>query len=409
MSQNVGQDCDTRHMDILLLLGGLVIGLTLGIIIGRLLVIRKPSSSSDVASLAAAEATVISLREQLTQLADQQRQVQVREQEQNKILQELAPVKDRLEKMQQVVQLLERERTEQFTTIKEQLRTTQDAQRELQTTTRVLAGAMSNNQVRGQWGELTLRRLLEQTGMMKHVDFFEQYSSENEDGQSIKPDVVIQMPDGKFVAVDSKVPFAAYQKAFEISELADESSLRQRQELLKQSTRDVKARIDEISKKNYYSGLPESPEFTIMFMPSESLLSVTLETEPGLLDYAFEKRVALVSPVSFYSAIKTISYAWRQQAAEETIKEVIDLGAKLYRTIRVVAEHAEKLGERLNGSVSSYNAFATSLERNMLTATRQVNELSRDALSGGKEIPILEEIEETTREFSKPELTSDED
>lgn len=396
-------------MDILLLLGGLVIGLTLGIIIGRLLVIRKPSSSSDVASLAAAEATVISLREQLTQLADQQRQVQVREQEQNKILQELAPVKDRLEKMQQVVQLLERERTEQFTTIKEQLRTTQDAQRELQTTTRVLAGAMSNNQVRGQWGELTLRRLLEQTGMMKHVDFFEQYSSENEDGQSIKPDVVIQMPDGKFVAVDSKVPFAAYQKAFEISELADESSLRQRQELLKQSTRDVKARIDEISKKNYYSGLPESPEFTIMFMPSESLLSVTLETEPGLLDYAFEKRVALVSPVSFYSAIKTISYAWRQQAAEETIKEVIDLGAKLYRTIRVVAEHAEKLGERLNGSVSSYNAFATSLERNMLTATRQVNELSRDALSGGKEIPILEEIEETTREFSKPELTSDED
>lgn len=409
MNQNVGRDCDTRHMDILLLLGGLAIGLTLGIVIGMLLVRRKPSSSSDVASLAAAEATVISLREQLIQLADQQRQVQVREQEQNKILQELAPVKDRLEKMQQVVQLLERERTEQFTTIKEQLRTTQDAQRELQTTTRVLAGAMSNNQVRGQWGELTLRRLLEQTGMMKHVDFFEQYSSENEDGQSIKPDVVIQMPDGKFVAVDSKVPFAAYQKAFEISELADESSLRQRQELLKQSTRDVKARIDEISKKNYYSGLPESPEFTIMFMPSESLLSVTLETEPGLLDYAFEKRVALVSPVSFYSAIKTISYAWRQQAAEETIKEVIDLGAKLYRTIRVVAEHAEKLGERLNGSVSSYNAFATSLERNMLTATRQVNELSRDALSGGKEIPLLEEIEETTREFSKPELTSDED
>lgn len=396
-------------MDILLLLAGLAIGLALGIVIGMLIVKRKPSTSSDIASLAAAEATVISLREQLTQLAEQQRQVQVREQEQNKILQELAPVKDRLEKMQQVVQLLERERTEQFTTIKEQLRTTQDAQRELQTTTRVLAGAMSNNQVRGQWGELTLRRLLEQTGMMKHVDFFEQYSSENEDGQSIKPDVVIQMPDGKFVAVDSKVPFAAYQKAFEISELADESSLRQRQELLKQSTRDVKARIDEISKKNYYSGLPESPEFTIMFMPSESLLSVTLETEPGLLDYAFEKRVALVSPVSFYSAIKTISYAWRQQAAEETIKEVVDLGAKLYKTIRVVAEHAEKLGERLNGSVSSYNAFATSLERNMLTATRQVNELSRDALSGGKEIPILEEIEETTREFSKPELASDKD
>lgn len=394
-------------MDILLLLVGLAIGLALGIVIGILSAKRKPASQAEVAALAAAEATVLNLREQLEILTQQQNRDQQNEREQNKILQELAPVKDRLEKMQQVVQLLERERTEQFTTIKEQLRTTQDAQRELQTTTRVLAGAMSNNQVRGQWGELTLRRLLEQTGMIKHVDFFEQYSSENDEGQSIKPDVVIQMPDGKFVAVDSKVPFAAYQKAFEISELAEESSLRQRTELLKQSARDVKARIDEISKKNYYSGLPESPEFTIMFMPSESLLSVTLETEPGLLDYAFEKRVALVSPVSFYSAIKTISYAWRQQAAEETIREVIDLGAKLYRTIRVVAEHASKLGDRLNDSVSSYNAFSASLERNMLTATRQVNELSRDALSGGKPIPILEEIEETTKEFSKPELTGD--
>ncbi len=395
-------------MDVLSILIGLALGLAIGLVVG-FFVFRKKDAGSLEIELATAKANESALREQIASMQYQQEQARKREQEQNKVLQELAPVKDRLDQMQKVVSELERERTEQFTTIKEQLRSSHTAQQELQNTTRVLAGAMSNNQVRGQWGELTLRRLLEQTGMVKHVDFYEQYNSENSDGKTIKPDVVIHMPDGKYVAVDSKVPFNNYQRAFEISELSDDSELSRRDQLLKQSAKDVKARIDEISKKDYYSGLPESPEFTIMFMPSESLLSATLEAEPGLLEEAFEKRVAVVSPVSFYSAIKTISYAWRQQAAEETIQEVLDLGSKLYRTVRVVAEHAQKLGKELNSSVTAYNAFASSLERNMLTATRQVNEHSRDSLSGGREIPVLEEIEEATSNFTKPELTADEE
>lgn len=395
-------------MDVLSILIGLALGLAIGLVVG-FFVFRKKDAGSLEIELATAKANESALREQIASMQDQQEQARKREQEQNKVLQELAPVKDRLDQMQKIVSELERERTEQFTTIKEQLRSSHTAQQELQNTTRVLAGAMSNNQVRGQWGELTLRRLLEQTGMVKHVDFYEQYNSENSDGKTIKPDVVIHMPDGKYVAVDSKVPFNNYQRAFEISELSDDSELSRRDQLLKQSAKDVKARIDEISKKDYYSGLPESPEFTIMFMPSESLLSATLEAEPGLLEDAFEKRVAVVSPVSFYSAIKTISYAWRQQAAEETIQEVLDLGSKLYRTVRVVAEHAQKLGKELNSSVTAYNAFASSLERNMLTATRQVNEHSRDSLSGGREIPVLEEIEEATSNFTKPELTADEE
>ena len=395
-------------MDVLSVLIGLALGLALGLIAGFVAFRKKDGGNLEI-ELATARANESSLREQLAAMQSQHEDARKREQEQNRVLQELAPVKDRLDQMQKVVSELERERTEQFTTIKEQLRTSHTAQQELQNTTRVLAGAMSNNQVRGQWGELTLRRLLEQTGMVKHVDFHEQFSSENNDGKSIKPDVVIHMPDGKYVAVDSKVPFANYQRAFEINELSDEAELARRENLLKQSAKDVKARIDEISKKDYYSGLPESPEFTIMFMPSESLLSATLEIDPGLLEEAFEKRVAVVSPVSFYSAIKTISYAWRQQAAEETIQEVLDLGSKLYRTVRVVAEHAQKLGKELNSSVTAYNAFASSLERNMLTATRQVNEHSRDSLSAGREIPVLEEIEEATASFTKPELTSNDE
>lgn len=291
-------------MDFLSVLVGLALGLTIGLVVGFFFFRKKDAGSLEI-ELATARANENSLREQVSSMQNQQEEARRREQEQNKVLQELAPVKDRLDQMQKVVSELERERTEQFTTIKEQLRTSHTAQQELQNTTRVLAGAMSNNQVRGQWGELTLRRLLEQTGMVKHVDFYEQFSGENSDGKQIKPDVVIHMPDGKYVAVDSKVPFSNYQRAFEIGEMADESDLERRQQLLKQSAKDVKARIDEISKKDYYSGLPESPEFTIMFMPSESLLSATLEIDPGLLEEAFEKRVAVVSPVSFYSAVKT--------------------------------------------------------------------------------------------------------
>jgi DNA recombination protein RmuC len=161
-------------MDLLSVLIGLALGLALGLIAGFFLFRKKDAGSLEI-ELATAKANEVSLREQIASMQNQQEDARKREQEQNKVLQELAPVKDRLDQMQKVVSELERERTEQFTTIKEQLRTSHTAQQELQNTTRVLAGAMSNNQVRGQWGELTLRRLLEQTGMVKHVDFHEQF------------------------------------------------------------------------------------------------------------------------------------------------------------------------------------------------------------------------------------------
>ncbi len=388
----------------------LAIGVVLGLAVGYgLAAAKKAKAGSAEIELAAARATSDGLAAQLTQVKiELESRIKLEAQtlaEENRILQELAPVRDRMVKMQSKIEELEKERLEQFSTIKQQLIESQEQQRTLGENTKALAGALNNKQARGQWGELTLRRLLENSGMLPHVDFYEQQLSVNNEGKGIKPDCVINYPDGKFVAVDSKVPFDDYQRATAISEVASPEDEKRRKDLMKAHVDAVKKHINDISGKNYFSGLSSSPEFTIMFMPSEGLLAATLDADPSILEYGFSKQVALVSPVSIFSVIRTISYGWRQSAQEETIKEVIDLGVALHKNIRVVAEHAAKLGSQLNGAVSAFNAFSSSLERNLLTSTRKLNDKSKNILDGGKPVPLVAELEESTDTFTKPELT----
>ncbi len=385
----------------------------LGFILGTLLTKQFGSAknNSKATELAAAQATISELR---TQLEDSKTRIENFEQRErdaasseSKFLQELRPLQAKLNEMQEKVVNAERERVDQFTQVQEQILESRRQQETLNRNTQALAGALSNNQVRGQWGELTLRRMLEQSGLRVGVDFIEQYQTVNEDGKSIRPDVIIQMPDGKFVAVDAKVPYNNFQRAFEIPEVADATDEKRRKDLLKQHVADVKKKIDDLNSAEYFSGLPSSPEFTILFMPSESLLSVTLEQDPTILEYAFQKRIALVSPVSFFSVLKTVSYTWKQNAQEDAIKEIVDLGVKLHSSVRVLAEHAAKLGGKLNDSVKAYNEFAGSLETNLLKSTRDLNEEQKKILDKGKTIPEVPGIEETTRIFTKPELTAD--
>ena len=392
----------------------LAVGIVMGVVVGfAVAASRKSRDKGAEIELAAARATVDGLAAQLSQTkAELDARAKADAQalaEENRILQELAPVRDRVAKMQTKIEELEKERLEQFSTIKQQLIESQEQQRTLGENTKALAGALNNKQARGQWGELTLRRLLENSGMLPHVDFFEQQLSVNNEGKGIKPDCVINYPDGKFVAVDSKVPFDDYQRATAISEVASPEDEKKRKDLMKAHVDAVKKHINDISSKNYFSGLSSSPEFTIMFMPSEGLLAATLDADPSILEYGFSKQVALVSPVSIFSVIRTISYGWRQSAQEETIKEVIDLGVTLHKNIRVVAEHAAKLGSQLNGAVSAYNSFSSSLERNLLTSTRRLNDKSKNILDGGKPVPGIIEIDESADVFTKPELTPGEE
>lgn len=392
----------------------LIVGILIGAAAGWGIAISlRPKSVSSEVELADARARVELIGQQLEQARAEIEARNARDEEakgeESKILITLAPMTEQVKAMQAKVEKLEQERTEQFSTIKEQLLAAAEQQRSLGENTKALAGALNNKQSRGQWGELTLRRLLENSGMIPHVDFYEQKVSTNDDGKTIKPDCVINYPDGKFVAVDSKVPFDDYQRATAISEVASAEDEKKRKDLMKSHVDAVKKHINDISGKNYYTGLASSPEFTIMFMPSEGLLAATLDADPTILNYAMEKQVALVSPVSIFSVLRTISYGWRQSAQEQTIKEVIDLGVTLHKYVRTVAEHAAKLGSHLQSAVGSYNSFVSSMERNLLTATRKLNAESKNILDGGKVVPALPEVTESVDSFTKPELTAGND
>jgi DNA recombination protein RmuC len=326
--------------------------------------------------------------------------------DESKYLQELAPLKAALESMTAKVQTIERERIDQFGIVKTLIEGNTAEQEKLNRNTAALSGALTNNQVRGMWGEISVRRLLEQCGLRPGIDFEEQVIGLNDDGKSIKPDFIIRMPEGKFAALDSKVPYNNFQRAYNLPDTADATDEKRRKEYLEAHAKDVKKHIDTISQKRYYTGLASSPDFTIMFMPSESLMAVTLEFDPTILEYAFESRVALVSPVSLFGVLKALNYMWRQSDQEKATKEVLELATRLYKRMSKVAEFAEKLGRKINDSVTSYNEFRSSLESQLFTTVRELNERHNRSLGDSEGITQLPDLTSSTDMFTKPELVN---
>ncbi|MFM1950614.1 MAG: recombination protein RmuC [Actinomycetota bacterium] len=362
-------------------LNGLILGLVLGAIIAyRFARSKAPAQDLSLATrLAALEATEQELRSQLVRAEQElQNQRNLTEQE-NKVLVQLAPVKEQLEQMRQTVAKLEKERTEQFSSISEQLRTAIQTDESLRKQTQQLAQALSSNSLRGVWGEAQLRKLVELAGLIKHADFSEQATISTDAGSG-RADMVINLPGGKALAIDSKVPFNAYQEASAISELATGDELERRRRLLDEHVKAVRAHIDALSSKSYWTGLSASPDFVICFVPSESLLSAALEADASLMEYAFKKNVALASPVSLFSVLKTINYIWRQNVDESQLKNMIKLGKELYDRVAKVAQLADKLGRSLTSTVKDYNSFVSSLETRMLVTARKLNDLDENEL-----------------------------
>jgi DNA recombination protein RmuC len=395
-------------MDATSVLVGLVIGsvffTTLGYFLGR----GKRSSSPDLsADLAAARATETELRAQLATLQSQVEQDRLKSQEENKILVQLAPVKQQLEQMQTVVAQLEKERSTQFASITEQLRNAVETDENLRKQTQTLAQALSSNSLRGVWGEAQLRKLVELAGLIKHADFSEQATISTEGGAG-RADMVINLPGGKSLAIDSKVPFNSYQEASAISELATGEELARRGKLLEEHVKAMRKHIDDLGTKAYWTGLDSSPDFVVCFVPSESLLSAALEQDPAILEYAFKRNVALASPVSLFSVLKTINYIWRQNADESQIRSMIKLGKELYDRVGKVAQVADKLGRSINTTVKDYNTFVSSLESRMLVTARKLNDLDENEL-GLEELASPKVIEESASSITAKELESNQD
>ncbi|WP_022881355.1 DNA recombination protein RmuC [Gryllotalpicola ginsengisoli] len=393
----------------------LLVGLAAGLVIGALAVLalmrRREADAGGIRlreDLAAAEATVSALREQLAaqreaaeQLRADQAAREARERQQNQVLQALAPVRESLAAMQQKVGELERERAQQYGSIAEQLRLARASDEQLRATTESLAGALRSNSTRGVWGETQLRRVVEAAGLIEHVDFAEQATITTDAG-TLRPDMVIRLPGGKQLAVDAKVPLESYLEASAIPETAGGENAARRAALLGQHVKALRSHIDALAKKAYWEGLEASPEFVIAFVPSESLLSTALEADPALLDYAFGRRVALASPVNLWAVLKTVAVTWQQQAVTDEARKLFDLGNTLYSRIGTLAGHADALRKAIERTVDSYNRFAGALETRVLVTARQFPGIDPAKLA---DLPEPERIDEVPRPLTALELT----
>jgi DNA recombination protein RmuC len=368
----------------------LVMAGALGFVAGWAVKSRRSASGGDHTALQA----------QLDMAQRQYEDLRAKQEAENKILQALTPVSERLTDMQRIVAELEKQRNEQHGQISQQLRAALESDELLRGTAEQLASALRSNSVRGVWGEVQLRRVVEAAGLIERVDFDVQSQISSDAGVG-KPDMVIHLPGGKNIAVDAKVPFNAYLEASQIPVTATGEEAARRESLLKQHVTAVRSHIDALGKKSYWDGLAASPELVICFIPSEALISSAIEADPALMDYAFSKKVALASPVTLWSVLKTVAFSWQQDVLTEDAAKLFDVGKELLGRLGGMAKHIETLGRSITSTVKGYNAFVGSLESRVFPSARKLTELGSAA-----DFPDeLEGIESMPRELSAPELT----
>jgi len=305
------------------------------------------------------------------------------------------PIRDSLTQSQQQIAELEKARSEAYGSIRSQLETMQQSQVSLAQETQNLVNALRRPEVRGRWGEITLRRLVELAGMVEHCDFQEQVHT-SDDEQSIRPDMIVRMPDQRELVVDVKTPLDAY---LEAAEAKDDT---QRKLALERHARNVRDHIRKLSSKSYWKQFERSPEFVILFIPGDQFLSAALNEDPDLIERALSQQIILATPTSLVALLKAVAYGWRQLALADNAEEIRILAEDLYGRLSVFVSHMNKVGRQLASSVDNYNRAVGSLERKVLPGARKFVELG---VHPKKELETLEALESMPREL--PEGTDD--
>jgi len=298
------------------------------------------------------------------------------------------PIHEALEKTEQQVRQMEKERKEAHGSLTAFLQSMTQTQQQLESETRKLVQALRRPEVRGQWGELTLRRLAELAGMVEHCDFFEQETQNSGEG-ALRPDMVIRMPDSREIVVDVKTPLDAYLSAVE----AVEDGVRRQQ--LERHARKVRERVRELAAKSYWDQFKDAPDFVVLFIPGDQFLSAALEIDPALLEDALRQKVILATPTSFIALLRAVAYGWRQLALAENAERIRETGEELYKRLAAFTEHLGKVGRSLGGSIDAYNKAVGSLERSVLPGARRFTEMGIS--SGKKEVENLEPLERAIR------------
>ena len=328
------------------------------------------------------------------------------------VLRALAPVAEKLTAVQQQVALLERDRLEQYGQLAQQLQEARLSDAQLIRSTHALESALRSNSARGQWGEVQLRRVVEASGMLKHVDFLEQVHSAGGDS-TIRPDLVVQLPGQKQLVVDAKVPLSSYLEAQELGSGSgpEQSSLNglgakghaSQQALLAAHAKALRAHVDALSSKKYWDIPGNSPELVVCFLPAESILAAALMADATLLDHALSRNVVLASPSTLLAVLKSVAFTWRQDVLTDNARELFDLARQLYERMGTLGENVGKLGSSLKSSVDRYNSLIGTLEARILPTARKLNAMDASGLLA----PAALEV--TPRSLAAPELQQDDE
>jgi DNA recombination protein RmuC len=403
-----------------LIAAGLIVGLALGLIVGGISAFRSKQRLTEAELMLAQRTSVETEREQVFNLAterlsrtfDQLAQAQFQSHSesflklarenlgahQEKAKGELAareqaienllrPIRETMQRTEQQLQEFDKARRESFGSIKSQLEAVGLAQKALSDETRNLVKALRRPEVRGQWGEITLQRLVELAGMQQHCDFVTQSHTRTESG-AIRPDMLINLPEGRQLVVDVKTPLDAY---LEATEAEDEVS---RKAALVRHANVVVGRVRELSAKAYWNQFDESPEFVILFIPGDQFLSAALTEKPDLLDSALRQNIILATPTSLVALLKAIAYGWQQVALTQNAAEIRKLALELYERLSTYTGHISDIGKELDSAVKAYNKSVGSLERMVLPSARRFTELG---VQPKKEIPQTSAIETALR------------
>ncbi len=297
------------------------------------------------------------------------------------------PIRETLEKTDQQIRSMEKDREAAFGSLTQHLKFMARAQEQLQGETRNLVKALRRPEVRGQWGEMTLKRLAELAGMVEHCDFDQQRSVDTDGGKQ-RPDMVVRMPGGREIIVDAKAPMDAYLGAIEAQ---DDNS---RAVEVQRHARNVRDRVRELASKSYWQQFPESPDFVVLFIPGDQFLSAALEIDPKLLEDAMADKVVLATPSSLVALLRAVAYGWRQEALAENAEHIRTVGEELYERLSTFADHLSRLGSHLNRSVDSYNKAVGSFDSRVLPGARKFNEMG---IQGKKDLPEPEPVERLPR------------
>lgn len=301
----------------------------------------------------------------------------------------IKPIRESLEKTERQINSIEKERKEAYGALHKHIETMNLTQQELRNQTHNLVQALRRPEVRGQWGEMTLKRLAELAGMVEHCDFYQQENIKTDEGRQ-RPDMIVRMPDGREIVVDVKTPLDAYLSAIE----SNDDELRQQH--MQRHARNVRQRINELASKAYWNQFSQSPEFVVLFIPGDQFLSAALESDYQLMEDALGKHVILATPTSFVALLRAVAYGWRQEQLAKNAEHIKKIGEELYQRLATFTSHLQKMGRSLESAVKHYNSSVGSFDSRILPSAQKFREMG---ISSSKEIDAQEQVESGVRQI----------